>query len=131
VIGIDTNVLLRHLTQDDPEQSARATDFMRGLSREDPGFISLVTLVETAWTLRSRYRAGLDRIAHVVLSLVETEQLVLQEPDTVVRAARDSLETRAELADLLVAHMGVAHGCDLTVTFDRKASTLPGMKLLE
>lgn len=48
MIGIDTNVLLRHLTQDDPEQSARATDFMRGLSREDPGFISLVTLVETA-----------------------------------------------------------------------------------
>ncbi len=131
MIGIDTNVLVRYATQDDPEQSARATTFMRSLSTEDPGFVSLVTLVETVWTLRASYKSSVETIAALLALILAAEELVVQESDTVRRVARESAETRADFADLLIAHLGIGHGCDHTVTFDRRAAKVSGMLLLE
>ncbi|MDP3209687.1 MAG: type II toxin-antitoxin system VapC family toxin [Rhodoglobus sp.] len=131
MIGIDTNVLLRNATQDDPVQSPQARAFMDGLSVDDPGFISVVTIVETAWTLRTRYNADIDAIGGLISALVGAQELVVQEADIVRRVARESVTHHVDFVDLLIAHLGIAHGCDYTVTFDRKASRLPGMKLLE
>ena len=56
MIGLDTNVVVRYLTQDDAVQSAKATDlFERGLTEEEPGFVSVVAMVETAWVLERVY----------------------------------------------------------------------------
>jgi predicted nucleic-acid-binding protein len=52
MIGLDTNILVRYLAQDDPVQSAQATHIMeRRLTEARPGFISLVTMAETVWVL--------------------------------------------------------------------------------
>jgi predicted nucleic-acid-binding protein len=54
MIGLDTNVLLRYLVQDDPVQSPRATEIItRRLSEEEPGFVSLVTILEVVWVLKT------------------------------------------------------------------------------
>lgn len=51
MIGLDTNVLVRYLAQDDPTQSPRATEIIeQEISKEKPGYISSVVLVETVWT---------------------------------------------------------------------------------
>ena len=69
MIGIDTNVLVRFLTQDDPEQSALASDvFERELSARNPGFIGLVVLAETVWVLQSAYDATSDEVLDIVAS---------------------------------------------------------------
>jgi hypothetical protein len=60
MIGFDTNVVVRYLTQDDGVQSAKATDlFERGLTEEEPGFVSLVAMVETVWVLERVYSLSL------------------------------------------------------------------------
>ena len=52
--GLDTNILIRYLTQDDPIQSPKATEIIElRFTREHPGFISLVTMAETVWVLGS------------------------------------------------------------------------------
>jgi predicted nucleic-acid-binding protein len=56
MIAIDTNVLVRFLTQDDPEQAAAASAFMRGLTPAAPGFISREVMVELVWVLERAYR---------------------------------------------------------------------------
>ena len=52
MIGLDTNVLVRYLAQDDRRQSAAATRLIEALTVEDPGFIAHATLVELAWVLK-------------------------------------------------------------------------------
>ena len=55
LIGLDTNVLVRYLAQDDRVQAARAVRLVeRELSQRQPGYISLVVLVETCWVLKRR-----------------------------------------------------------------------------
>ena len=46
MVGLDTNVLVRYVMQDDPRQSARATRLIEALTAEAPGFVPLVSLVE-------------------------------------------------------------------------------------
>jgi hypothetical protein len=56
VIGLDTNILVRYLAQDDPMQSRKATQiFEHRLTEANPGFLSLVTMVEAAWVLERAY----------------------------------------------------------------------------
>ena len=57
MVGLDTNVLLRYLVQDDPAQSRRATEIVeRRLTRRDPGFVSLVSILEIVWVLGTLYK---------------------------------------------------------------------------
>ena len=130
MIGVDTNVLLRHLLDDDPEQSRAAHDFFGDRSAVDPAFVSLVTLIETAWVLHRAKGIALARLASVVRSLLLAEEIVLQAPDIVRRALRDTEEAQSDFADAVIAHLGVDTGCDFTVTLDRHAGELPGMRLL-
>jgi predicted nucleic-acid-binding protein len=54
MIGLDLNILIRYLTQDDPAQSAKGTEILeRRLTAKNPGFVSVVTMVETVSLLRS------------------------------------------------------------------------------
>jgi predicted nucleic-acid-binding protein len=58
VIGLDTNVIVRYLAQDDARQAAVATRLIEGsLTAEARGFISIVTLAEVVWVMASNYRA--------------------------------------------------------------------------
>ena len=73
MVGIDTNVLVRYLTQDDPKQSAIATRYIEeGLSAENPGFVSTVTLCEIAWVLATSYGADRKGIRRTIENLLAT-----------------------------------------------------------
>ena len=126
--GLDSNVLIRYLAQDDAAQSARATRLIeRELSARAPGFVSLLVLVETCWVLKRVYGVTPDEIATTVRDLLDTRQLVLERRATVARAlARTGADN---FADALIADAAVEAGCSRIVTFDRKAARL-GMTLL-
>jgi predicted nucleic-acid-binding protein len=67
MIGLDTNVLVRYLTQDNPPQARLATELIeRRLSEQDPGFISVVAMVETVWVLDRAYGLSAAAIAGVI-----------------------------------------------------------------
>jgi predicted nucleic-acid-binding protein len=131
VIGIDTNVLVRYLTQDDPKQSAVATRFIEGaLSTENPGFVSTITLCEIAWVLADSYGADRKRIREFVERLLATKQLVIERSELVWKALRAWEGVPADFSDALIGQLAIAHGAEKTATFDRTAARLPGFELL-
>lgn len=130
MIGLDTSVLVRYVVVDDPEQVRRVRELMNGLTAAEPGFVSLVTLVELAWVLRQAYGLSAADVRTVVGSLLSAQELVVERAELVARALTEAAAAGSEMADALVAALGRAAGCSETVTFDRRAARLPGMRLL-
>jgi predicted nucleic-acid-binding protein len=131
MIGVDTNVLVRYLVQDDPAQTGLAKRFLETeLSDRQPGFVSLVVLVETLWVLRSIYALTPVELVETVRDLLEIGQLHVEQRTAVMRALTRIGQRNADLVDALVAEIAVEAGCTRTVTFDRAAMKL-GMELLK
>ena len=131
MIGLDTNVVIRYLTQDDPKQSAVATRLMeKTLSADELGFISLVVLAEVVWVLVSLYSVDKAGVAEVVSGLLTTEQLRLESAELVWRAKRRYEASKADFSDALIVESAVAAGCKRAVTFDRAAAATSGFELL-
>ena len=126
--GLDSNVLVRYLAQDDVAQAARASRLIeRELTERAPGFISLIVLVETCWVLKRLYGITPAEIAETVRDLLDARQLVVENRGAVTRAL---VRTQSEdIADGLIAEIAVQAGCTRIVTFDRKAAR-SGMTLL-
>ena len=130
MIGIDTNVLVRYIAQDDPVQSRRATALIeRECSESNPGFVGLVVLAEVVWVAASCYSASRGEQCKIIRRILETRQLIVQEAETVWQALRLFEHGKADFADCLVERTATAAGCDRTVTFDKSAGTI-GMTLL-
>jgi predicted nucleic-acid-binding protein len=130
VIGIDTNVIVRYIMQDDARQSVLATRFMESLTQAAPGFLSHVALVEMVWVLSSAYGLSRAEVTQVLEHLLQTKEVVVERADVVARAVRQFKASTADLADCLIAGVGQQAGCDHTVTFDKGAAKSAGMQLL-
>ena len=131
MIGLDTNVLVRYLAQDEATQSARATRLIeQELSEREPGFIGLVVLVETCWVLKRLYGATAGELRETVRDLLDTRQFVIEQRPVVLRALARLGDGAGDLADALIAKGAADAGCARTVTFD-KLSTRLGMELLK
>ena len=135
MIGLDTNVLVRYLVQDEPKQAARATRLIEEeLSVSEPGFISLVVLVELCWVLKRLYSASTDELLATVEDLLNTPRFQLDRRD-VVAATVQFMKVRegakAGFADALIAQLASAQGCSRIVSFDKAAARSAGMSLLQ
>jgi predicted nucleic-acid-binding protein len=131
MIGLDTNVLVRYLAQDDRTQSPLATRFIEGsLSQDEPGFVSTIVLCELVWVLETSYEFDRERVAAVLDGLLRAQQLKFEDPDAASQALRDFRTSKADYVDCLIQRLGSIAGCSHTVTFDRVASRIPGMRLL-
>jgi predicted nucleic-acid-binding protein len=132
MIGIDTNVIVRLIVNDDERQSRAAERFIRehGGSGQ-PCYVSDVTMIETVWVLETVY--GYDRamVADALAGLLEAEQLEFSSPIDIANAVDDFRLGRAEFADCLIGRINLRAGCTHTATFDRKAAKLAGFELLK
>lgn len=131
MIGLDTNVVVRFLAQDDPIQSPIATRTMARLTREQPGFIGAVVLAELTWVLSRAYKRPREEIARAVEGLLQSTQIVVENAPAAYRAlARFEASATAEFADALIAETAALAGARETVTFDQRAATELGMRML-
>jgi predicted nucleic-acid-binding protein len=131
VIGLDTNILVRYLAQDDPVQSPKATELIeRRLTGDDPGFVSVVTMVETVWVLDRAYGLADDEIVAAVERTLQADILVVENEQEVFSAMIALRAGRGSFADALIGALGARAGCSRTLSFDRKASRLPGFELV-
>ena len=97
MIGLDTNVLVRYIAQDDKVQSARATRLIEGeCSDSTPGYVGLVVLAEVVWVSESRYDATRVEIAQIVRRILSTRQLLVQDAEVAWKALRDPTLKRPE-----------------------------------
>jgi predicted nucleic-acid-binding protein len=130
MIGLDTNILVRYLTQDDPAQSPKATEIIeRRLTPAKPGFVSVVAMVETVWVLDRAYGLAARDIAAAVERMLQVEVLVIEKEQQVFTAMIALKQGRGSFADALIAELGASAGCVHTLTFDSKAVRLPGFTL--
>lgn len=123
MIGIDTNILVRYLTQDDPAESLRATRIMEErLTVDAPGFVSLVTLAETVWVLQRSYGLTPIAVTSVIERLLQSENLVIQNEREVSLAMAAVQSGAPSFSDALIGALGAWAGCSTTLTFDRRAA---------
>lgn len=127
--GIDTNVLLRALLQDDEIQSPIAADLMLSLTPSAPGFVTQVTLAEVYWVLARSVRLPRRDRLRVMRKLIETEVLEFDDGESVARALALA-EDGADFGDALIQGTMELFGVDRTVTFDRSAAERLGWRLL-
>ena len=131
MIGLDTNVIVRYLAQDDVRQAAIATRLIEGsLSAEARGFVSIVTLAEIVWVMSSNYRAARAAVADIVEGLLTAPQLAIEKSDVIWRALRAFRKSKADFSDAVIVELGRDTGCTKTVTFDRHAAAHPGFEML-
>ena len=130
MIGLDTNVLVRYIMQDDVKQSSLATRIVESLTAESPGFVPLVTIVELAWVLSSAYELSRSQLTDAFEALLRTKELVVERGETVWKGLRLLQRSGGDFADCLIACSAETAGCTKTMTFDRGAAKNGGMTLV-
>jgi len=131
LLGIDSNVLLRYIVCDDERQAEIATQFMNSLSENRKGFISIVVLIETIWVLSRAYGHKRQEICNFIDLLLSSSVLQVQFADVWERVLHDEGFQDKDLGDAVIAVLGLQADCIETVTFDKKASKIEGMRLLK
>lgn len=129
--GLDTNVLVRYFVRDDPKQAALATRLIeRELGPSNVGHVSLVTLAELVWVLRTSYGADKDTVIDIVSHLLADARFAVHEGRSVWAALDAYRDAAVDFSDALIAALDRAAGCLRTLTFDRAAARLEGIELL-
>jgi predicted nucleic-acid-binding protein len=132
VIGIDTNVLVRYLVQDDLVQAKAATRLIEGTCRKDaPGFLNHLVLCETIWVLEGCYGQPKAALMKTIEQILRVAQLRVDEPQVVWQALEDYRNNQADFADHLLSRINRSRACTTTMTFDRQASKSPEFTLLK
>ena len=120
MIGIDTNILLRAVTRDDPAQSAKAAAFLERCTAARPGVINPVVLVECVWSLKRRYKAASKDIVTVVRAFLSNDGLRLLHADCAAEAASIEEKHPGSFTDAFIAALNREAGCASTASFDKK-----------
>jgi predicted nucleic-acid-binding protein len=128
--GVDTNILVRFFAKDDLDQIGRAREFLRTLSSISPGFVSLISVIEMVWVLRSRYGTKKTTLMQCLEQLLNSSELVVESHAAVAQALHRFASNKADFADCLIERCGHLAGCKETVTFDQNAARSVGMRLL-
>ena len=129
MIGLDTNVVVRYLAQDDPVQSRKATDLIENrLTVEEPGFISILAMVETVRVLERSYDLSASELAAAIERMLQIDSLLIESEQEVFMAMVALKQGLGSFSDALVSAIGVRAGCEYTVTFDKKALRFAGFE---
>lgn len=122
MIGIDTNVLVRYITQDDQQQSAQANKLMeKKLTQDNYGLISKIVLCELSWVLSYAYNYSKAQIEEVIQQILISQELVIEDAENALQALQYYRKGKAGFADYFLAQTHYSMGAEYTVTFDKKA----------
>ena len=131
MIGLDTNVLVRRLVQDDPSQAKQAAGAIDGAAgRGERLHLAAVTLCELVWVLESSYDEPRAKVAAALDQILRTTDFELEHRDHVRHASDTYRDTAVDFADALVAHINHAAGCEHTLTFDKSLRRLAHVKTM-
>ncbi len=130
MIGLDTNVLVRYITQDDAKQSALVNSIIDSLDELSPGYVTLVTVVELNWVLESGYGVTRQQFVEVMQTLMSLDTIKIDRVAVVASAVRMYASNKADFSDCLIQRLSASAGCEKTLTFDKAAAKLAGMVLI-
>ena len=131
MIGIDTNILVRYITQDDEIQSEIATEFIENYcSNGNKVFINHLVICELVWVLKKCYKLSKPKIINVIQHILQISQFSIETPQIIWQALTDYKKGSADFADYVVGRTNIFNNCEETITFDKKASKSKGFSLL-
>ena len=131
MIGIDTNVLVRYITQDDEAQASLATDYIENYcSTGNKIFINHIVICELVWILKKCYKLSKQRVINVVEHILKISQFSIENPQIIWQALSDYKKAPADFADYVVSRTNKFYNCDETITFDQKAGKSKEFELL-
>ena len=130
MIGLDTNVLVRYFAQDDPLQNPQAQALIDSLTKDEPGWVSVTTIVELVWVVTQRLKRDRQTMTDILNHLLSREEIAVEQLELMERALQRYIKGNADFADCLIAVSASAAGCSRTVTFDRIAARDAGMELI-
>ena len=130
MIGLDTNVLVRFLVQDDADQARRAAECIARLTEAEPGFVAREVVLELVWVLAKAYQYNRAQIVSALQGLMAAVEIEIE--DSAVMGAVVELYANQgyDFADLMIRQVGVVRGVSSMVTFDEQAAQLDGVTLL-
>ena len=131
MIALDTNVLVRFLTQDEPGQARAATDLILDLTQDNPGFIAREVLVELVWVLERAYNFSRSDISGVLEGLLSASELVIEEADAIGSILQLYEVKGFGFSDLMIRQAARRSGSHHLATFDKKAALLDDVELVE
>ncbi len=131
MIGLDTNVIIRYVVQDDKRQAKMATELIERLTEDSPGFLTLVCLTEIVWVLESAYAYDHLEIVALLTKLLQISVLKIERQAVVAAALRVFKDGKADFADCLIERVSGNAGCEKTLTFDVTASKTANMVLIQ
>ena len=127
MLGIDTNVLVRFLVRDDEAQFEKARKLIkREVAAGRRVFVNQLVLMESEWVLRSRYAVPKNQIIEAISGLLDATDIQFEDEPSIEEALFMWKDTAADFADCLIGAKNRRLGCRMTVSFDVKASRLPG-----
>ena len=131
MVGVDTNVLVRHMVQDDEPQAALARSLIEErCSPSEPAHIALVVLCELVWVLTSAYDYSRTQVSRALRQILATDCFDVEQRALAWAAIYDYETGTADYADCIVARLNQTQGSCTTYTFDKKAAGLTGFTLL-
>jgi predicted nucleic-acid-binding protein len=127
MLGLDTNVLVRHLVRDDEAQFERVRRLLRRAAAADEAlFVSLLVLQETEWVLRSRYGLAKAEIMDTISVLLDTTEIRFEDEPAIEEALFLWKDSAADFSDCLIGTRNRRLGCRATATFDVRATAMSG-----
>ena len=128
--GLDTNVLVRLITADDPDQFERARAHLRDQRQHRPFWINTIVLCELIWALTTSYKYDRPAVAAVILLLLRSDEVTLEGKQVIADALYLFQISKADFADCLIGLSNGLAGCQRTATFDRRAAELDEFELI-
>jgi predicted nucleic-acid-binding protein len=122
MIGIDTNVLVRYLVQDDEQQASAAAKILERVSDMNPAFINNIVMCELAWVLLRAYKYEKSLIIRTIEQILSTSGIEFENAEGIRKALRHYTNGNADFSDYLIAEINKENGADTTYTFDRKVA---------
>ena len=132
MIAADTNLLVRHLTEDDPVQTRRVRAWLgEAAAKRENIFVSQVVLAELCWVLKSVYAFDRKGIELGVRELLEDGQFLFSDRQMIEDAIDAFAHANADFPDHLIGLLAARGGAVTTFTFDKKAAKLTSFTLLK
>ena len=132
MIGLDTNILVRYIVCDDKAQTKLATHLIEEkCTREEPGFISLLVLIELVWVLSRGYGYPKTTVVAVLTKLLSSAELLVEETELVWTALMGFTSGSADFPDHLIGLTNRSRGCSTAYTLDKRAGRSNQHRLLK
>jgi predicted nucleic-acid-binding protein len=131
VRGVDTNVLVRYLTNDDTSQAELAERFLDQCRQDgELVFIPILVLCELIWVLDRTFGRNKPVLIEVVENLLATDIFRLEQESTVRRSLEHFRQGKAGFSDYMIGEINREEGCQDPVSFDRALRAASGFQIL-